>query len=499
MPRRVCVATCALVLALSFFGRSARASDDPAWQEIRSDYRSAHYESALQRLRQLVEIRPGDREAHYYIALVTWRLGQYAESAVAWHRVQELDPQGPFGRDAEMWLASFGDVAAGRLPLPGSNDRLSPPPSPPPLESDPRAGLPRATPSLGVTLASPSPSAQVVPPRSGPQAPAMARSAPPVVASPSLESPRGVARPLGKFAPLLPGSPLPAGSSSPAPSLRMSAPPPPSDSSPTTSPGSPPASVAASSLPSAARVALPSAAPTAAFSRPQPASPTPTSPPVPVSAALPPAGPAGASAGGLVLPPEPLLSAPNPRRVIRATATPPPRTPWLAAQPASSGTRPRARNARPGYFKGMDGTFEFVPPVGFILLDEGDDHGEFRALFGPPPAAGDRRTSEQPPTLLMVWREVPELERYRADQRAARARQFLMLEAATYGPGARVEARFGVQTVKVAQRQGSWAADTWLFFQASRLYAITYGGEALALPGHVGAVNRSLGTLIFNP
>jgi hypothetical protein len=184
--------------------------------------------------------------------------------------------------------------------------------------------------------------------------------------------------------------------------------------------------------------------------------------------------------------------------VPRATTTPPPRTPWLTAEVPAAGSRPRSRNARPGWFKALDGTFEFVPPPGFVLLDEGDEKGERRALFGPGSTLAASGGAEQPPTLLVVWRDVPELLRFKPDQRTARARQLLLAEAVTYGPGVKLEGRFGVQAAHVAQRQGSWAADTWLFFQDERLYAVTYGGEARLLPPHQPAVARSLGTLVFN-
>jgi hypothetical protein len=192
--------------------------------------------------------------------------------------------------------------------------------------------------------------------------------------------------------------------------------------------------------------------------------------------------------------PGPALPAP-----ARATATPPPRTPWLAAEAPGAGPRARSRNARPGWFKALDGTFEFVPPAGFVLLDEGDERGERRALFGPGSALAAPGGTEQPPTLLLVWRDVPDLGRFKPDQRVARARQLLLAEAVTYGPGIKLEGRFGVQAAHVAQRQGSWAADTWLFFQDDRLYAITFGGEAGLLPPHQAAIARSLGTLVFNP
>lgn len=333
------IACVALILTLS---APAIAAEDPAWPEIRADYRAGRYGAALQRLERLVRKTPSQREAYYYMALVYWRLERYDASARAWQRVLDLDPKGPFGKDAVLWLATLEDLTAS--------------PAPP------------ASPALAL----------------GPARP---------VASPSTALP----------SPTASASPVP----SPAP---------------------------------AARVTLKA-----------------------------------------------------PRQASHAPA------PWLQAQPNFRGNRARSRNAKPGYFKALDGTFEFIPPAGFVLLDEGEAGGERRALFGPGREGRNPRHSEQPPTLLMAWREVPALRRYRPDQRVARARQMLMLEASTYGPGAKLESRFGVQTVRIAQRQGNWSADTWLFFQAERLYAFTYGGETARLGAYAGAVNKSLSTLVFYP
>jgi hypothetical protein len=315
------------------------AVTDPAWPEIRADYRAGRYEEALGRLEQLLGRVPSQREAHYYVALIHWHLQHYDASKRAWRKVLELDPQGPFGADAALWLTTLDELEASEKPL-------------------------------AVVSSTPMPSPSV------------------------LVSPKPLSR--------------------------------------------------ASSAP----VASPAEG----------------------------------------------KNIPTPGRSPSASSDP-----WLQAQPNVRGRRLRSRNAKPGYFKALDGTFEFVPPTGFVLLDEGEDGGERRALFGPRRQPRSPRHSEQPPTLLMVWREVPELRRYRVDQRAARSRQMLMLEASTYGPGAQLESRFGVQTVRIAQRQGSWSAETWLFFQDERLYAFTYGGETSALGLYSQAVNKSFLTLAFYP
>lgn len=394
---RVWASSLVVALAVAGLAPAAHAAEDPAWPDIRTDYREGDFRAALARLERLVAAHPNDREAHYYLALIHWRLENYPAAAASWRRVQELDPQGPFGRDAAMWLATYGDLAV--------VGRTAPRPTPAPTVAP--------TPAPFVVVPSP-----------------FVATPPPFIATP---------------APYRPPTPPPY--------------------RPTPVPVRP--------TPTPIAVATPRPEPT-----PAPVRPTAT----PFTITLP------AS-------PQPVTSpAPRPR----ATATPPPRTPWLTAQPERNGARLRSRNAKPGYFKALDGTFEFVPPQGFVLLDEGVDGSERRALFGPVATLSVQGGSgEQPPTLLIVWRDMPELARYRADQKAARERQLLTIEAATYGPGARLEARFGVPTMRVTQRQGGWAADTWLFFQHDRLYAVTYGGEAAELPKHAPAVTRSLGTPIF--
>lgn len=321
-------------------GAGAARADDP-WPDIRSDYREGNYASAISRLQKLVVASPKDREAHYYLALIYWRQENYVAAAQAYRRVLELDPGGPFGRDAQLWLTTYGDLAV--------------------------VTSPRPTP-----MASPRPS--------------------PVTPPPSI-------------------------------------------------------------------IPTPATTPT----------PRPTTPVVRVT------------------------TRPSPRPV------PSTRTPWLQAPFQDKGNRPRSANAKPGYFKSADGSFEFVPPTGFVLLDEGVEGSELRALFGPASTLNVTNGTEQPPTLLIVWREVGELKSFRADQRAARERQLLSIEAATYGPGAKLEARFGVPSMVVLQKQGGWAAQTWLFFQHERLYAVTYGGDGQLLPKFQGLVGRSLGTPIFYP
>jgi len=352
--RRAGLTAVAVALLVGATSLPARAAEDPSWTDIRTDYREGDFRAAQTRLERLVVVHPQDREAHYYLALVHWRLENYPAAAASWRRVLELDPNGPFGKDAQNWLMTYADLA---------------------------------------------------------------------VVNPNRPTPRPVATPFEVF-----------------PSVRPTA--------------------------------RPTALPTPAF----PATPAPV----------------------VNLPPSPLPLAtltPKPR----ATTTPPPRTPWLTAQaPQGNGGRMRSRNAKPGFFKALDGTFEFVPPVGFVLLDEGVDGSERRALFGPVQTI-QPGGAEQPPTLLIVWRDMAELARLTPGQRAARERQLLTIEAATYGPGARLEARFGVPTMRVTQRQGGWAADTWLFFQHGRLYALTYGGDAAELPRYAPAVSKSLATPIFYP
>jgi hypothetical protein len=203
--------------------------------------------------------------------------------------------------------------------------------------------------------------------------------------------------------------------------------------------------------------------------------------------------PTGAPTYAPRLEPRPAPTRPRPH------AVPSSRTPWLQIEPKESTNRPRGMNARSGYFKVADGTCEFIPPKGFVLLDEGIDGSEWHCLFGPSSTLGMTKAPEQPPTLLMVWRELPELKKFKPDQRAARERQLLTIEAATYGPGARLEARYGVPSFRVEQRQGEWAAQTLLFFKYDRLYAVTYGGDATLLPKYRPLVDRSWTTPIFYP
>lgn len=309
-----------LVLCCLVQSPAVQAAAD-AWSDIRTDYREGRFQSAIARLERLVASDPNDREAFYYLGLINWRLGNFAAAATAYKRVIELDPAGPFGQDAKLWLANYGALATSATPAP----------------------LPTATPA-----------------------------------------------------------PLPT---------------------------------------------------------PQPPRPT---------------------------------VRPSPRPV-------PSRQPWLQVEPKESTTRPRGMNAKPGYFKAADGTFEFVPPKGFVLLDEGVDGSEWHVLFGPAYTTGMTEAQEQPPTLLVVWRELPELKRLRADQRAARERQLLAIEAATYGPGARQEACYGVPCFRVEQRHGDWAAHTRLFFKYNRLYAMTYGGDATLLPRFQALVERSFTTPFFYP
>jgi hypothetical protein len=170
--------------------------------------------------------------------------------------------------------------------------------------------------------------------------------------------------------------------------------------------------------------------------------------------------------------------------------------PWLQAQPQDKGRRARSANARPGYFKAADGTFEFVPPPGFVLLDEGTQGNEFSTLFGLPKGA---RSGDVPPTLLITWREFGELKKFKPDQRAAKEHQLLTMEASMYGPGAQQEARFGAPCFRVHQAQTGWAADTILFFQHNRLYALTYGGSSEQLERYRPRVEKSWDTPIFYP
>jgi hypothetical protein len=172
------------------------------------------------------------------------------------------------------------------------------------------------------------------------------------------------------------------------------------------------------------------------------------------------------------------------------------RAAWLRAQPKGRGSRARSANPRPGYFKACDGTFEFVPPSGFVLLDENFAGNELSTLFGAPKRAG---AIAAPPTLLITWRELDETRALKPDQRAAKERQLLAMEASMYGPGATLEARFGAPCYRVRQSRGTWAADTLLFVQHGRLYALTYGGEASGLAAYRARIEASWRTPIFYP
>jgi tetratricopeptide (TPR) repeat protein len=323
-----------LAVAAPTAGFAQQGAED-AWTEIRADYRDGRFQSALARLERLVAANPNDREAYYYLGLINWRQGNLPAAATAFKRVIELDPAGPFGQDARMWLNNYANLAANA-----------------------------SIPSSG-------------PPRSGGLGPT---------------------------------------------------------------------------------------------SRPTP-----------------------------VITPEPFLPTPAPRPSSSRPRAMPSRGPWLQVEPKETTNRPRGMNARKGYFKVADGTFEFIPPKGFVLLDEGIDGTEWHALFGPPLSAIPSHATEQPPTLLIVWRELPELKRFRPDQRAARERQLLAIEAATYGPGARLEAAFGGPCYRVDQHHGDWSAVTRLFFKHDRLYALTYGGDASLLSRFQAAVDRAYTTPIFYP
>jgi hypothetical protein len=200
--------------------------------------------------------------------------------------------------------------------------------------------------------------------------------------------------------------------------------------------------------------------------------------------------PAPSASPGRVAPRRSVL----PLEALRPTTSP--RAPWLQAQPGGKNRRARSANPRPGYFKVADGSFEFVPPAGFVLLDEGAQGSELSTLFGLPK---DARTSEASPTLLITWREFADLKDLRPDQRSAKERQLLTMEASMYGPGAQLEARFGGPCYRVRQSQGTWAADTLLFFQHGKLYALTFGGAADQLARHQASVLRSWETPIFYP
>lgn len=229
-------------------------------------------------------------------------------------------------------------------------------------------------------------------------------------------------------------------------------------------------------------VPLPSAAAKAAYPRP-------TAHPVrtPKAAAR---TPAPSSSAGRVAPRRSVL----PLEALRPPARP--KAPWLQAQPGGKNRRARSANPRPGYFKVADGSFEFVPPAGFVLLDEGAQGSELSTLFGLPKGA---RTGEASPTLLITWREFADLKGLKPDQRIAKERQLLTMEASMYGPGAQLEARFGGPCYRVRQSQGGWGADTLLFFQHGKLYALTFGGAADQLARYQAQVLKSWETPIFYP
>lgn len=327
----------ALGLLLTVGLAPAHAADDP-WPGIRAAYREGDFAAATTSLKQLLERNPDDREALYYMAIIQWRLEDYTGAAAAYRRVLALDPQGPFGQDAKLWLDTYGHLAAAPTPAPTPTPRATPHPKPKP-------------------------------------------------------SPRPIAHRLPK----------------PSPAPRQTR-------------------------------AHPSILPLDAL-RPQ-------------------------------------------------------GQPWLKAEPQDKGRRPRSAKARPGYFKAADGTFEFIPPPGFVLLDEGTQGSEFSTLFGLPKSA---RVGDVPPTLLITWREFTGLKKLTADQRAAKERQLLTMEASMYGPGATQEARFGGPCLRVRQSQTGWAADTILFFQHHRLYALTYGGSTEQLERYRPRVEKSWETPIFYP
>lgn len=339
--RRTAWGAALLVLCFGLLAPLPALADDQ-WPDIRSDYREGRFQSAIARLERLVAANPQDREAYYYLGLINWRIGNLPAAADAYKHVLALDPNGPFGQDARMWLNNYA-----------SQNAMGPTPGPTPTPGAGEEVFPIATPT-----------------------------------------------------------------------------------------------------------------PSAAAPSPAPATPMPVAP------------------------------RPRPRPTAHPHPTAKP-APWLQAEPKESTNRPRGMNARPGYFKGADGTFEFIPPRGFILLDEGIDGNEWHVLFGPADTMGMANAVEQPPTLLIVWRELAELKHYKPDQRAARERQLLAIEAATYGPGAKSEARYGVPVLRVAQRHGAWAADTLLFFKNDRLYAFTYGGDATLLPRFRAQVDQSWKTPIF--
>lgn len=323
----------ALALVATWVGPAI--AQDARWPAIRSDYREGRFDSALSRLRSLLADEPDHREALYYMAIIQWRLEDFPAAGAAYRRVLALDPNGPFGQDARMWLEAYGHLA-----------QASPAPSPVPSQA-----------------------------------------------------------------------------------------------------------------PSVATSAFPSIAPITRVTTPNP-------------------------------------SAPPTRSLLPLDALRPSNKPWLQAQPKSANRRARSANPRPGYFKVADGSFEFIPPSGFVLLDESTRGHELTTLFGLPKSA---RTSKMAPTLLITWREIDELKDLKPDQRAARERQLLMMEASMYGPGARLEGRFGGPCYRVRQSQGDWAADTLLFIQHGKLYALTYGGAASELERYRAQVEKSWTTPLFYP
>lgn len=313
----------AATILLGAPGPGVAAAEDP-WPAIRADFLAGHLASAVTRLERLIADQPNNREAHYYMGMIRWRQGEIALAAASYREVWRLDPEGPFGKDAKLWLdahASRGAIA------------------PVPVEATP-------TPA--------------------PARPAVIAIKPP---------PR------------------------PKPTPRMTT---------------------------------------------------------------------------VVVPFKP--------------------RPTPAAQ-ASVVMVPRSRSAKPraGYFKAADGSFEFKPPSGFALLDEGVKAEEGFTLFGVPGA------SPAPPTLLVTWRAQPELLPLKPDQRVARERQLLHAEASAYGPDGQPGAYAGGPCMRIKQVQGGWTAETLLFIQHGRLYAMTYGGDKALVAQHRTAVNASWKTPIFYP
>ncbi|HEY9723212.1 MAG TPA: hypothetical protein V6D47_14475 [Oscillatoriaceae cyanobacterium] len=229
-----------------------------------------------------------------------------------------------------------------------------------------------------------------------------------------------------------------------------------------------------------------------------------------VVAKLDPDGPFGADARSWLddLPapaaPSPTPIAPAPLPIVVPSPLPshevklaPHRPGWLTALPLDKGHDARNANPDPGYFKASDGSFEFKPPTGFRLLDEGDHGDEERLLFGPPGAETAYAAADSPPTLLITWHAHDELAGLDAATCAQRERQLLFHEAAGYGPGGELVTRFGVTCYRIPQREGTWAAETWLLFKNQRLYAFTYGGDADKLATYRSRVEASLLSPIF--